>query len=139
MHTSVQQEMARAERLRLSHKRTHNCKTATCAQAAYYKQLVLEGEKLLEMVEPSDVQPKGTLPEIRQKILAALAKDDLAKSDPLIFAMLVYEVLEPGEVLLVESFEQYDAEAATTWAEEMLAEVGVAFTFEAALAAAVSI
>jgi hypothetical protein len=133
MHTSVQQEMARAERLRLSHKRTHKCKSSTCQEARKLKQIVLEGEKLLDMMEHREVQPKGTLPEVRQKIMNALAQDDLAKSDPLIFAMLVYEVLEPGEVLLVESFEKYDAEAATKWANDMLTEVGVKFEFDAAL------
>lgn len=129
MHTSIQQEMARAERLRLSHKRTHKCKSSTCQEAAKLKQIVREGEKLLDMAEYHEVQPKGTLPEVRQKIINALVKDDLAKSDALIFAMLVYEVLEPGEVLLVESFEQYDAAAAAKWATDLLTEVGASFEF----------
>jgi hypothetical protein len=128
---TLQQELARTERHRLVHARSHGCK-GRCVDGRYLEDCATIMHRLVdEDLERRPVVPSGTLGGVRQKIQEALARDELARQDPLLFALLAYEELEPGEVLLLDQFEEEDSPRALAWLRGVLEESGAEFEFDA--------
>jgi hypothetical protein len=128
---TLQQELARTERHRLVHARSHGCQ-GTCSDGRYLEGCADVMQRLIdENVARRPVLPSGTLDGARRKIHQALLEDEFARQDELVFVLLAYEVLEPGEVLLLERFDDEDPAAAATWLRDLLVESGAAFEFTA--------
>ncbi len=127
---SLQQHIARTERRRLTHKLIHGCEGG-CAEGLYLNACVAAMERCIDQGKVPRVVPTGTLGEVRLKIKRALVRDEIAKRDPLIFALLAYEVLTPGEIALLEAFDAFDGAAAVQWARALLQEAGAEFEFVA--------
>jgi hypothetical protein len=126
---TLQQELARTERHRLVHARSHGCH-GQCTDGRYLEDCAAVMQRLVdENVSRRPVAPSGTLDGARQKIRAALLEDELARQDELVFALLAYEILEPGEVVLLDRFDDEAPAAAAAWLRGVLAESGAQFEF----------
>lgn len=126
---TFQQELARTERHRIVHARLHGC-DGKCADGRYLEGCAAVIHSLVdEGAVRRPVVPSGTLDGARQKIRAALLGDELARQDELVFALLAYEVLEPGEVVLLDQFDEETPAAAAAWLRDVLAESGAQFEF----------
>ena len=128
---TLQQELARTERHRLVHARSHGCK-GLCVDGRYLEDCAAVMHRLVdEDLARRPVLPTGTLGGVKEKIQKALFRDEPARKDPLLFALLAYEELEPGEVFLLEQFEEEDSPRALAWLRAVLEEAGAEFEFDA--------
>ncbi len=128
---TLQQELARTERHRLVHARSHGCH-GRCSDGLYLEGCAAVMQRLIEeYAGRRPAVPSGTLDGARHKIRAALLEDELARQDELVFALKAYEVLEPGEVLMLDRFDDEDPAGAVTWLRDVLAESGAEFEFTA--------
>ena len=128
---TLQQELARTERHRLMHERIHRCE-GRCADGRYLEDCAAVMHDLVaEDVARTPVVAAGTLGGVKEKLREALARDESARQDPLLFALLAYEELEPGEVLLLDRFEEEDSPRALAWLRSVLEESGAEFEFTA--------
>lgn len=126
--SSIPQEIARLCRIRLDHVEQHTCR-GLCDQAAYMQQLINDGHRWIEEGQVAKPVPTGTFYEIGIKIRKALVVDTDAQFDVIRCALLLYEVLSPGEVLLLEKFERDSPAQALQWTRGVLREGGAKFEF----------
>ncbi len=127
--TDLQKALATAERIRYLHAKEHGCSDEVCPTGRFnyersrlcqvrYDAWLRDHERFggALPVAPAD---GNTLETMRRRLITAFRIDPVAQHDPLIFALLVMQVLSAEEMRLFETGAVSDA-----WFADVLDEAG---------------